>query len=114
TDQILDALAPADAELAIQIYGLKQKGNFPESNGKNILYIAEPLEELAPYEGLTRQEHMDLLHNIREALFRARKKRTPPATDTKVLTDWNGLMIAALAKAGHILEETRYLESAKK
>ena len=114
---MLDTLSPADAELAVHIYGLKPEGNFLEAgrqSGKNILHIAEPLEELAPYKGLTLQELIDRLHSIREALFEARKKRVPPAIDDKVLTDWNGLMIAALAKAGNVLDEPKYLEAAKK
>ena len=112
-DEVLDILNPADAELAVHIYGLERKGNFPGSNGENILHIAEPLDELAPYRGLTLPELIDRLHGIRDALFEARKKRAPPAIDDKVLTDWNGLMIAALAKAGNILEEPRYLQAAK-
>ena len=54
------------------------------------------------------------LGKIRHTLFEVRKKRVPPAIDDKVLTDWNGLMIAALAKAGSILDEPKYLEAAKK
>ena len=117
-DEVLDTLPPADAELAVHIYGLKPEGNFIDasgrSNGKNILHIAEPLEELAPYMGLTLQELIDRLHTIREALFEARKKRVPPAIDDKVLTDWNGLMIAALAKAGRVPNEAKYIEAAEK
>ena len=116
-DEVLDTLPPADAELAVHIYGLKPEGNFLEvgrQSGKNILHIAEPLEELAPYKGLTLQELIDRLHSIREALFEARKKRVPPAIDDKALTDWNGLMIAALAKAGSVLNEAKYIETAKK
>ena len=116
-DEVLDTLSPADADLAVHIYGLKQQGNFIESgkqNGKNILHIAESLEELAPYKGLTLQELIARLHNIRDALFEARKKRLPPATDDKILTDWNGLMVAALAKAGTVLNEPKYLEAAMK
>ena len=117
-DEVLDTLLPADAELAVHIYGLKPEGNFTEAsgrtNGKNMLHIAESLEELAPYKGLTLQELIDRLHGIREALFEARKKRVAPAIDDKVLTDWNGLMIAALAKAGSVLNEAKYLEAAKK
>jgi uncharacterized protein YyaL (SSP411 family) len=117
-DEVLDTLPPADAELAVHIYGLKPEGNFIEAsghpNGKNILHIAELLEELAPYKGLTLQELIDRLHSIREALFEARKKRVPPAIDDKVLTDWNGLMIVALAKAGSVLNEAKYIETAKK
>jgi uncharacterized protein YyaL (SSP411 family) len=116
-DEVLDTLSPADADLAVHIYGLKPEGNFIEPgkpNGKNILHIAESLEELAPYKGLTLEELIARVHNIRDALFEARKKRLPPATDDKILTDWNGLMVAALAKAGTVLNEPKYLETAMK
>ena len=113
-DEVLDTLAPADADLAVHIFGLEPQGNFPDSSGKNILHIAESLEELAPYKGLTLEELIARLHSIRNALFEARKKRLPPATDDKILTDWNGLMIAALAKAGTVLNEPKYLETAMK
>ncbi len=116
-DEVLDTLSPADAELAVHIYGLRPEGNFIEAgrqSGKNILHIAESLEELAPYKGLTLQELIERVHGIREALFEARKKRVPPAIDDKVLTDWNGLMIAALAKAGSVLNEAKYVDAAKK
>lgn len=117
TNEVFDTLAPADAELAVHIYGLKEEGNFIEAgrqSGKNVLHIAEPLEELAPYKGLTLQELIDRLHNIRDKLFEARKKRVSPATDDKVLADWNGLMIAAFAKAGCFMEKSKYCEAALK
>jgi len=113
-DQIFDTLPAADAELAMHIFGLKPEGNFHEAKGKNILHIAEPIEELAPYEGLTLQELIDRIHSIRQKLFETRKKRVPPATDEKVLTDWNGMIIAALAKAGKTLNRQDYLEKAEK
>ncbi len=116
-DEVLDTLPPADADLATHIFGLKPEGNFAEGqkpNGKNILHFAEPLEDIAPYKGLTLEELISRVHGIREALFEARKKRTAPAIDDKVLTDWNGLMIAALAKAGKVLDETKFVEAAKK
>ncbi len=47
-------------------------------------------------------------------MFEARKKRVAPAIDDKVLTDWNGLTIAALARASSVLSEPRYLEAAKR
>jgi uncharacterized protein YyaL (SSP411 family) len=46
------------------------------------------------------------------AMRRAREERVRPARDEKVLADWNGLMIAALAKAGRVLEEPRYVDGA--
>jgi len=113
-DEVLDVLPPADAELAVHIYGLKREGNFLMSKGKNILHIAEPLEELAAYKGLTIDELILNMGKIRKELFEARKKRVAPSIDDKVLTDWNGLMVAALAKAGSVLNEPKYLEAAKK
>jgi len=115
-NEVLDTL-PADAELAIHGFGLKEEGNFAEhgrATGKNVLYIAESLDALAPYKGLTVQELKGRLAGIRTALFEARKKRVPPALDDKVLVDWNGLMVAAYAKAGKVLNEPKYIDAAKK
>jgi uncharacterized protein len=113
-NEVLDVLPPEDADLAMHIFGLTQEGNFSGSRGENILHIAEPLEELAQYKGLTQNELITRLGAITAALFKQRLKRQVPAVDYKILTDWNGLMIAALAKAGSILNEPRLLESAKK
>jgi hypothetical protein len=113
-DEVFDVLPLADAELAVHLYGLKREGNFLMSGGKNILHIAEPLEDLAAYKGLTIDELILRMGKIRNGLSRARKKRVAPSIDDKVLTDWNGLMVAALAKAGSVLNERKYLEAAKK
>ncbi len=117
-DQVLDVLAPADAELAVHLYGLKPEGNFPDEkghlNGKNILHIAEPLGDLAAYKGLTVDELIAQMGKIQNALFEARKKRVAPAVDDKVLADWNGLMIAALAKAGSVFANSAFIEAASK
>ncbi len=113
--EVLDSLEPADADLAVHLFGLKTDGNFPDSGGKNILHLAEPLDELAAYKGLnTGRTHHSRLGKIQNTLFEARKKRVAPATDDKVLTDWNGLMIAALAKAGNLLGQPKYISEAVK
>lgn len=114
--EVLDALEPADADLAMHLFGLQAEGNYLEAghrNGKNILHLAEPLQQIAEYKGLTINELIAHLGTITTQLFETRKKRTPPATDQKVLTDWNGLFIAALAKASVILG-ARYLQAAQK
>jgi uncharacterized protein YyaL (SSP411 family) len=112
--EVLDLLSSADADLAVHLYGLKENGNFPSSEGKNILHIAEPLDELASYKGLTMDELIMRMGQIQHTLFEQRKKRIPPSIDDKVLTDWNGLMVAALAKAANILREPKYIEAASK
>jgi uncharacterized protein YyaL (SSP411 family) len=112
--EVLDLLQPADVDLAVHLFGLKADGNFPESRGKNILHLAEPLDELAAYKGLTLDELIIRLGRIQHVLFEARKKRVTPAVDDKVLTDWNGLMIAALAKAGIVLDDPKFVSDAMK
>jgi hypothetical protein len=117
-DEVLEVLSPADAELAVHLYGLKPEGNYFDEtghvNGKNILHIAEPLEDLAAYKGLTVDELIMQMGKIQKALFEARQKRVTPAIDDKVLADWNGLMIAALSKAGAVFESKKYLDAASK
>ena len=54
------------------------------------------------------------LDSAREKLFNIREKRIHPLKDDKILTDWNGLMIAALAKAAIVLDEPVYLDAAEK
>jgi hypothetical protein len=60
------------------------------------------------------QNLQDLLESVREKLFMAREKRIHPHKDDKVLTDWNGLMIAALAKGSRAFGEPSYAEAAEK
>jgi uncharacterized protein len=118
-EEVVEALEPADADLAVHLFGLKAEGNYfdaavGKTNGKNILHLATPLAEIAAYKGLTLDELITRLGSIRNALFEARKKRVPPAKDGKVLTDWNGLMVAALARASQVFSEPRYLQAATK
>src|SRR4030043_511419 len=54
------------------------------------------------------------IKNIQQKLLDERKKRQSPNKDDKILTDWNGLMIAALSKSTQILDEPKYLEAATK
>ncbi len=89
----LGALAPA----ALAHFGASEHGNF---EGANVLRADGPA--LDP----------DLRAEIRATLLRARARRVRPALDDKRLTAWNALMIAALADAGALLGEARYLDCA--
>lgn len=119
TEEIRRSLQPEDAELAVRLFEVLPEGNFFDAsvgrrNGENILHFPKPLEQIASESGLTLDELIVRLSRIRNVLFEARKKRTPPAKDDKVLVDWNGLMIAALAKASQVFGEQRYLQAAVK
>lgn len=93
------------------IYRLNAAPNFEEkffvpSPGKSLTAIAEQQE-------LTFPELDEQLSSTRVALFAERSKRERPATDTKVLTAWNGLMIAALAETGRVLDRPDDIRAAK-
>jgi uncharacterized protein YyaL (SSP411 family) len=108
-EEIRQALPPGEAELAFRIFAVKKEGNFSEAgghpNGRNILYLKKPLEELAADLGLPASELKAGLAAIRKKLHAFRTKRPQPFKDKKILTDWNGLMIAALAKAVQAFDE---------
>jgi uncharacterized protein YyaL (SSP411 family) len=117
-EEIKKTLPLEDADLAVRLFGVKAGGNYAEAgrkrNGKNILHLAEPLEQVASESRLTVDELILRLGRICNLLFKAREKRVRPAKDDKILVDWNGLMIAALAKASRVFGEPRYLQAAVK
>jgi len=91
-------------------YDIRMEGNFGEhggDNGDNILFFKKNTVPL-------RKETADHISRCLEALLLEREKRARPFRDEKILVDWNGLMIAALALAGKSLNEKKYIESAKK
>jgi uncharacterized protein YyaL (SSP411 family) len=116
--EIMQALPEQDAPLAIKLFEVKREGNYYEPpkgrNGKNILHFALPLEQFASESNLTIDELITKLGKITNALFEDREKRVHPSKDDKILADWNGLMIAALARASQVLGEPKYLQAATK
>jgi uncharacterized protein len=107
-----------DADLTIKLFGVKAEGNYYEppngKTGKNILHLALPLEQVAAESNLTVDALIGKLGKITNTLFKVREKRVHPAKDDKVLVDWNGLMIAALARANQVLGIPKYLAAATK
>ncbi|HEY8449180.1 MAG TPA: thioredoxin domain-containing protein, partial [Bacillota bacterium] len=111
-DQLEDVLGPEDARLAARYWGVTPAGNF--EGGATVLHVAVGVDDLAAQLGLKPDEVRQRLERARRRLLEARARRVPPATDTKILTAWNGLMVAALAEAGWTLGEGRYLEAAER
>jgi uncharacterized protein YyaL (SSP411 family) len=106
-----EALPGADGDLFRAVYGLE--GPPPVEGERYVLHLRAPLGEEARAAGLSEEELARRLEPSRRALDEARKKRKRPLTDDKVLADWNGLMIGAMARAGSRLAETRYVEAAR-
>ena len=89
-------------------YGVLPNGNAPfdphgEFINKNLLYTAQSISDIARTVGRTPVEVAESLLRARQVLFNARAGRPRPLLDDKVLTAWNGLMIAAFARAARVL-----------
>ena len=117
--ELEEVLGRDDAGLIAKVYNTQLAGNFSEEasgrkGGGNILYLKQPLHELAAFFGLTPNELEARVERARTKLFEARRTRIHPLKDDKVLTDWNGLMIAALAKGAQALAEPAYGDVAVK
>jgi len=118
-DEIERILEPSEAELAIRVFQVKKAGNFvdPLAGGKtghNILYLEKPTAELASVLGISEESLRQRMAAVRMKLFSTRERRTRPHKDDKILTDWNGLMIAALAKGAQAFADQVYLKAAQK
>ena len=102
-DEIAQVLGPEDAALFCRLYEITPQGNFEGHSIPNRLAKLD-LEDFETEERLA---------GMRAKLFAEREKRVKPGFDDKVLADWNGLMIAALAEAGFAFDDAKMLELAE-
>ncbi len=102
-------LSPEQWHLCKSYYATSARGQF---DGKNILHVPQTLASAAGQLQIPLQEAEQLLASSRDKLFRQRNLRHRPHLDHKILTGWNGLLIAALAKAARLLERDDYLHAA--
>jgi hypothetical protein len=104
------ALGKDDAALFAAAYDVSARGNF--AGGRSILHRVRDDGALATAHKTTPAAIARRLAAARSKLLAVRAGRVRPLRDDKVLTDWNGLMIAALASAGQVLDEPRYRQGA--
>ena len=103
-DEIAGVLGAEDGERFAQVYDVTRDGNF---EGRTIL------NRLAALEPGTEAEERRLAR-LRHKLLEARASRVRPGWDDKVLADWNGLMIAALARAARVFRRPDWLAAAER
>ncbi len=109
-DEVRAALeSPDDAELVIAAYGITESGNF---EGRNVLQRAVDDAALARRFGMPAEQIPARLTALHQRLLTFRAQRVRPATDDKVLTSWNALMLLALSEAARYLQDSVYLEMA--
>lgn len=110
-NELEQVLGPEDAAFAAKFYGATKTGNFPHAEqgpGRNILSMKDSLREpLIPATHDT-EPLQTRIRTIRTRLFVARQQRERPLRDDKILADWNGLMIAALALAARVFGNDSY------
>jgi len=116
-EEIDRVLESDEANLVKRVYNVRPLGNFEEEasgrlTGANILHLKRSLFDVASELRLSPQELEDRLDRARRKLFDEREKRVHPHKDDKILTDWNGLMIAALSKGAQAFDKPEYLSAA--
>lgn len=97
-------LSPNEYMIFQKVYGTTDKGNF--EHGKNILNLQKK------YSWAIKKDAK--IKSAQKKLFPVREKRIHPYKDDKVVTSWNGLMIASMAKAYQVLRADKYLKAAQK
>ncbi len=105
------AVVGENASLIGSYFGVSQGGNW---EGSNILNVPVEPARFAEQNGITLDSLDQLLGEAKEKLYQVRKGRVWPGLDDKVLTAWNGLMMASFAEAGRLLGRADYTAAAVK
>ncbi len=112
-EEITALLGEEDARLFCAYYDVTSSGNFREGgSGANILHVMGDVPAMAATLGVTPERLSQAVERGRGVLFAARQKRVRPGQDQKILAEWNGLMLQALAEAGPALNRVDYVAAA--
>jgi uncharacterized protein YyaL (SSP411 family) len=107
-EELKETLDNEEFKLLIRLFDVYESGNFEK--GGNILRLRSSIKDSAAVLKISEPDLCERLELIRSKLFLTREKRVHPFKDDKILTDWNGLMISALAKAAQALPEKKGVE----
>ncbi len=102
---------PNASQIAIEYFGMSEGGNF---EGSNILFAPHDEAEVAENLDLTVGELQSAIIAIKDRLYATRTSRVHPGLDDKILTAWNGMMLASLAEAGRVLNREDYLVASER
>jgi len=108
-EELRAALGEERSKLAETVFGVTREGHL---EGRSVLHLTAAPEELAKTLGLEPANLAQRVEAIRTRLFAAREARPRPLKDDKVLADWNGLMIAALARAAAAFDSPEHARAA--
>lgn len=102
-NEIKDILGEREGEMFCDYYGITDEGNFEGRSIPTRIHTSAPVNE-----------DEALIAPLRQRVFMRREQRVRPFKDDKILTSWNGLMIAAMAMGGRVLQDQRYIQSAER
>jgi uncharacterized protein YyaL (SSP411 family) len=116
-EELRPHLKKKEEDLIVRLLSVERRGNFidqmkRERTGDNILHRRKEIADVARSMDLPLAEGSVIFESARRKLFDAREKRVHPQKDDKILVDWNGLMIAALAKGAQALDDESYSKEA--
>jgi uncharacterized protein len=109
TKEEIDQILGADAPLFCRFYDVGSYGNF---EGSTILNIPTDIAAFSAIEGMGRDALEELLEDCCSRLLERRNSRIRPLRDDKIITAWNGLMIAALARGGALTGARDFIDRA--
>jgi len=114
-EEAQEILGEEDSALFASHYDITEWGNWDHpgdahvpAGPKNILQVVRPIETIARLNGVDATVFEARFDSLRRKMLEARSLRPRPGRDDKILCGWNGLMIAALAKAAAVLDEPGY------
>jgi uncharacterized protein YyaL (SSP411 family) len=108
---VKEHLGKEPGDLFCRFYDITEAGNFEE--GRSIPHVPVSTQNFAAKEGMDLPGLERLLKDTKDRLFDIRKKRVHPLRDDKILTSWNGLMIAAFAKGYQVFGDQAYADAAR-
>jgi uncharacterized protein YyaL (SSP411 family) len=116
--EILSVLDELEAKVFLNHFDIPAEGDLLEkasddASGKNILHVRRAIDKTAADFDLTADEASAILEGARRKILVARSSRTRPQRDDKILADWNGLAVAAMAIAGRVLGDDAYTRMAQ-
>ncbi len=116
--EITDVLGKEDGFIFNTIFNIHSGGNYHDEasgqqSGHNILHLEKQIKYTAESMDISPDELYKKIKHWRQKLFDVREKRIHPLKDDKILTDWNGLMIAAMARGNIALDDPTYAETAQ-
>ncbi len=108
-DELQSLLSESDYQIAVEYWGVTSGGNF---EGKNILYVPNDADVVAERLNINEDTLTERLAAIKDTLYATRTHRVHPGLDDKILTAWNGMMLASLAEAARVLGREDYRTAA--